>query len=348
MLIRGKKQVLTIVLLGCLLSSGLTVSAAMVPKDSESLRPIVSDTIIRQGLDAIGLLYHGTYTKSVKLIHLEAWFNAQPSVEYASLIDTSITVKFIDGSYTVLLDPFPMDTSFSLNFPVAVKHECLGNTTGPSAVILNPDEYTYGHRQCQHIITTLLRHDYHIEYLANDAVTLSYLRYNLSADIIYMDTHAGFFDTDGDNQSDAVVIATGEPWTNDTEQTYSFEYEHHMIVKGMIGDQGIIAFTPAFIDYYYPAETLPDSLVYMATCFATYDTSMAQAFLDAGASSYVGWSANTVFWTNSRTSTQAFHLLANGFTVKQVCSLIRSGGLFNRLLHSKLLYFGDGEHQIPR
>jgi hypothetical protein len=60
----------------------------------------------------------------------------------------------------------------------------------------------------------------------------------------------------------------------------------------MAGNQGIVAFTPAFIDYYLNLGDFPDSFVYMATCFATYDASMVQEFLDAGASVYIGWSQN--------------------------------------------------------
>ena len=246
------------------------------------------------------------------LFKLERWYNSHPLIEFASLIGTSITVKFIDGSYTVIMDPFPIKNEISLIQHLSFLHEMYGIANDKSAVLLNTAEYMYGHRQCKNIITTLLRHEYSIEYLANEAVDLSYLRHNLSADIIYMNTHAGYFDVDGDHQADAVVIATGEFWTNETEQKYAFDYQNKLIVKGMVGNQGFVAFTPAFIDYYYTPGDFPDSLVYMATCFATYDESMAQEFLDAGASVYVGWSQNTVFWTNSRTSVNAFRLLANG------------------------------------
>ncbi len=162
-----------------------------------------------------------------------------------------------------------------------------------------------------------------------------------------MNTHAGYFDVDGDQQADAVVIATGEFWTNETEQKYSYEIENHLIVKGIVGDQGFIAFTPAFIEHYYSEKRFPDSLVFMATCYAMNDSSMGQAFLDAGAQVYMGWSQNTVFWTNSRISVQVFRLLACGLTVQQICRLIRSGGFYNWLFHSKLTYVGDGTYQMP-
>jgi hypothetical protein len=236
----------------------------------------------------------------------------------------------------------------SVDSSVVFSQEYFSVSSNHTAVVLNADEYLYGHRQCMKIITSLLKKDYTITYLANEAVDLSFVRHNLSRDIVYMNTHAGYFDIDGDHQSDAVVIATGEHWTNDTEQKYSFEYQNKMIVKGMVGDTSFIAFTPAFIDYYYEPEKFPDSLVFMATCYAAYDTSMAQAFLDAGASAYVGWSQDTIFWTNSWASVHALRLFAHGLTVQQVCTLIRSGGFYNWLFHSKLVYFGDGDHQIPR
>jgi hypothetical protein len=245
------------------------------------------------------------------------------------LFISSISVQVINGEQN-LSAPQPNSTASS-----------------PCAVILNPSEYVYGHRQCQTIINILMQHHYNIEYKANDAVTISYLRYNLTADVVYMNTHAGYFDLDGDQRPDAVVIATGEHWTNETPQIYAFEYQHKMIVKGMVGDTGFIAFTPAFIAYYYPPGSLSNSLIYMATCYASYDSTMAQAFLNASAEAYIGWTQNTVFWTNSKTSVESFRLLASGRTVEFVCHHIRYGGFYNWLFHSKLVFYGNGAYRIP-
>jgi hypothetical protein len=209
MLIRGKRS-LSLLLLISIIDSGILVQATHFPQRSESLTSIPSKSIIRQGLSEIESIHFGPFTPKVRLTLLEAWLNANRFIEYASRIEASITVKFIDGSYTVLIDPFPLKIKSSRTPSMTSKLERYGISNGSSAVLLNPEEYAYGHRQCQQIITILLRHDYQITYLANDAVTLSYLRFNLSADIVYMNTHAGFFDTDGDHQADAVVIATGE------------------------------------------------------------------------------------------------------------------------------------------
>jgi hypothetical protein len=344
---RQRKRVFGLLLLLCFILSSASVQTHLIQQQSPLSTSIPHDEIIHRGILDVGIEQQDSQGRSSFLSKLERWYNSHPLIEFASLVGTSITVKFIDGSYTIIMDPLQRKNEYIIDPASSFLHERYGIVNDKSAVLLNIAEYMYGHRQCKNIITTLLRHEYSIEYLANEAVDLSYLRHNLSADVIYMNTHAGYFDVDGDHQADAVVIATGEFWTNETEQKYAFDYQNKLIVKGMVGDQGIVAFTPAFIDYYYAPGDFPDSLVYMATCLAAYDASMAQEFLDAGASVYVGWSQNTVFWTNSKTSVNAFRLLANGLAVQQVCRLIGSGGFYNWLFHSKLMYYGDGEHRIP-
>jgi len=342
-----RKRFYGLLLLICLILGSASVQTHLAQQQSPLSTSIPYDEIIHQGILDGGIEQQDSQGRSSFLSKLERWYSSHPLIEFASLVGTSITVKFIDGSYIVILDPLQRKNEYIIDPPSSFLHERYGIVKDKSALLLNTAEYMYGHRQCQNIIATLLRHEYSIEYLANEAVDLSYLRHNLSADIIYMNTHAGYFDVDGDHQADAVVIATGEFWTNETEQKYAFDYQNKLIVKGMVGNQGFVAFTPAFIDYYYVPGDFPDSLVFMATCFATYDASMAQEFLDAGASVYMGWSQNTIFWTNSKTSVNSFRLLANGLTAQQVCKLIGSGGFYNWLFHSKLIYYGDGEHRIP-
>jgi hypothetical protein len=340
-------KILTIFLLLFLFLSSTSVQTQIIEQRFDSSVLVSHDDIIREGIQAIRIEQNKKKTSFDLLCDLERWYNLHPLIEYASLLGTSITVKFVDGSNTVVMDPSLEKDEVFLDFIHPFLNERYGTEKSNTAVILNVAEYMYGHYQCQRIITTLLKHDYSIRYLANQAVNLDCIKNNLSADIIYMNTHAGYFDVDGDHQADAVVIATGEFWTNETEQKYAFDYQNKLIVKGMVGDQSFIAFTPAFIEQYYAPGGFSDSLVFMATCYALYDTSMAQMFLDAGASVYMGWSQNTVFWTNSKTSVNAFRLLSYGLTVQQVCRLIQSGGFYNWLFHSKLIYYGDGDHRIP-
>ncbi|UCF12731.1 MAG: hypothetical protein JSW06_00340 [Thermoplasmatales archaeon] len=351
-----KKRYIAILLL-ILIASG-TISHAQPLKNSFeqfSNTEINHNEIIDQGLQKLCkenklIINKPTLLpRTLLLIKLEKWYNSHPMVEFASLIETTITIKFIDGSYTLLIDIFKLMNNCNTKNEKTYHNPIYDfscNTLGQTALILNPSEYLYGNRHCKKIINILIDKGYNIVYLANEDVDLPYIKYNLQAEIIYMNTHAGYWDIDGDNESDAVVIATGEYWTNETEEIYQFEYENQMIVEGMVGDNSFIAFTPALIDHYYELGDLPDSMVYMATCYATFDDSMANAFLDSGASAYMGWTRNTIFWTNSLTSVLAFRLFARGFTVKQVCRLIRFGSILNFLIRSKLTFYGVGEHKI--
>lgn len=219
---------------------------------------------------------------------------------------------------------------------------------GQTALILNPSEYLYGDLHCRRIIKKLYNNGYNIIYVENEAVNLTFIEYELGAEVVYMNTHAGYWDIDGDQQADAVVIATGEHWTNNTTEIHHFEYENQMIVEGMAGDKSFVAFTPNLIEYYYQPSDLPDSVIYMATCHAGYDDTMANAFLESGAAAYIGWTRDTIFWTNSITSVLAFRLFSRGFSVMQVCKIIGYGGFLNFLLRSKLIYYGNGDHKIPK
>jgi hypothetical protein len=342
-----RTKILSLVLFFLLFLSGLPLQAQLDEPRICLISPIPSTEIIQEGIQVVRGEQNLGADTSKRLVELVTWYNQHPFIDYASLIETSITVKFIDGSYVILMNPLCEKQGYIRDSLSPSLHERYIGGTNKTAVILNPSESMYGHYQCQRIITTLLNHDYSIEYLANQAVDLPFIKNNLTAAIIYMNTHAGYFDVDGDHQADAVVIATGEFWTNETEQKYAFDYQNKLIVKGMVGDQGVIAFTPALIEQYYAPGRFPDSLVFMATCYALYDTSMAEKFLDAGASVYIGWSQDTVFWTNSKTSVSAFRLLSYGLTAQQVCRIIRYGGFYNWLFHSRLIYYGDGGHRIP-
>lgn len=339
------RKKICVLILFILISVG-TLSQAQPLKISSELsdREINYSKIIDQGLQTIHKWEKiDSHTSSCLLLELAEWYNSHSQVEFATLVETTITIKFMDGRYTLLMDIF-LDR-FNIEKQSTFYDFSSDYTPRQTALILNPSEYLYGNRHCKKIINKLMGKGYNTVYLANEDVDLPYIECNLYAEIVYMNTHAGYWDIDGDRQGDAVVIATGEYWTNQTEEIYQFEYENQMIVEGMVGDKSFIAFTPALIEYYY-TDDLPDSLIYMATCHATYDDSMANAFLESGASAYMGWTRNTVFWTNSFTSVLAFRLFTKGFKVKQVCGLIRFGGIYNFLPRSKLTYYGNGDYRI--
>lgn len=354
----NEKRYITIILLLIIITS-VTYSQAQ-PLEKNNYQ-IPKKEIINQGLKLLNKnnILEKNYANILQyrssLLELEKWYNSHPMVEFASLIKSTITVKFIDDSYTILMDIFSTQHTSCFEY-ITKSYTAKGSISNyksdinaeQTALILNPSEYLYGNLHCKRIINKLHKNGYNIYYLENEAVDLKYIKYQLTEEIVYMNTHAGYWDVDGDHQPDTVVIATGEHWTNKTTQIHQFEYENQMIVEGMVGKKSFVAFTPSLIEYYYQPEELPDSLIYMATCHATYDDSMANAFIESGANAYIGWNQNTVFWTNSLTSVLVFRLLLRGLTVQQVCKIIGYGSCLNFLLRSKLTYYGEGEHRIQK
>ncbi|MBU0497845.1 MAG: hypothetical protein KKC68_04850 [Candidatus Thermoplasmatota archaeon] len=266
-------------------------------------------------------------------------------IQNVSLHGTCISVEFNDGYYIILLeiDNEPFFNRESLYEPAIFYLQDGGDDT---ALVLHPFRDVYGSRQCRIITRILKTHGYNPRYMVNDAVDLRFIEQNLSAEIIYMNTHAGYWDINRTLGLETVVIATGEEWTNDTPSTYAFEYSHHFIVEGMIGKRSVIAFTPELIEYYYNESAFNNSLVFMATCDALHDASMASIFISKGAAVYMGWTRDTIFWTNNLASIWVFRLLSLGLSIEQICQIIGSGGVYNTLFRSTLSFMGDGSFRF--
>jgi len=265
---------------------------------------------------------------------------AHPDIKHTTIIQNSITVEFTDGYTLVILDPSLLENSHILS------NQCDNQKTNPSAnaLLLNPFAWVYGTRQCRIIKRILSSNDISTIYVENEKVDLRFIENNLSSEIIYMNTHAGYWEINKSTRNNSVVIATGELWTNTTPSKYHFEYTNNLIVEGVVGKTSYIAFTPALIEQYYNESAFNESFIYMATCHALYDESMASVFLDKDARVYVSWTQDTVFWTNNLASIWTFRLLDLGLPIKNICDLIGSGGFYNWLFDSELAYSGDGEY----
>ena len=280
-------------------------------------------------------------THNLKSIAHELHYNQY--IKKATCIQQSITIEFTDGYQLVILEPKIQERKHMIVNDIDHLQSTIIDST-QTALLLHPFAQIYGTRQCR-IISRLLKYkNIATTYIGDQDVNLQYIQQNLSADIIYLNTHAGFWDLNGSQRTESVIIATGEEWTNDTPSKYSFEYTNQFIVEGMVGKTGYIAFTPALIEYYYNNTAFNDSLIYMATCHALHDSSMASVFLDKDAAVYLSWTQDTVFWTNSLTSIWTFRLLSLGISIESICKIIGRGGFYNWLFDSKLSYLGDGNY----
>jgi hypothetical protein len=107
MIRKGKQAFIVLFILGFLIS-GLNTTGQMVcqPFNLPPSMHLPSDAIIQQGLRTIGSERQKISDHTSLLTMLKDWYKRQQLVAFASLIGSTITVKFIDGSYTVIMDAF--------------------------------------------------------------------------------------------------------------------------------------------------------------------------------------------------------------------------------------------------
>ena len=81
----------------------------------------------------------------------------------------------------------------------------------------------------------------------------------------------------------AVTIQSGVPLTVST----LLDYQHDFVTGRLVVSNGTIGISPGYIATY--SEEFPDSLVYVGACYSTHSQMLARAFLDKGASTFLGF-----------------------------------------------------------
>ena len=134
---------------------------------------IDGEDIIRQGICEIRSRYPSMVTLRMSFFipllcqKLEQWLSGHPSVDFASFAENTITVRFVDGSYTLIIDPF---YSFHNIWESPIQSgdtDCSPTSTlqtYPTALVLNPTAYMYGTRHCRKITSLLQHRGYSIVY----------------------------------------------------------------------------------------------------------------------------------------------------------------------------------------
>ncbi len=96
---------LSVFILLCLLLGSGSAHIQQAYQPANSAIPIEYDAILKKGIHDIAINQNADNQPTDIVVQLEQWYHQHPSIEYASLVGSSITVKFIDGSYTVVLAP---------------------------------------------------------------------------------------------------------------------------------------------------------------------------------------------------------------------------------------------------
>ena len=226
-------------------------------------------------------------------------------------------------------------SSNDYSFGVSPQKNPVASDGEKTAVILNPFQWQRGDLPCSSVKDDLENGGYDVTYKVNDEVSITFLKYGLTADVVFVRGHGVYADLikDDDNASDTVVLASGEEWTDETEKLYKDDIKEKRIKRMWLDDDhknetDYVSYTPSFINYYYKDSHFPEnSLVFMATCESAADDSMANAFINkengAGAGTYIGWKNSINNRTNTFFSLRTFKLLyRRGFTVEKTCNRI--------------------------
>ena len=186
--------------------------------------------------------------------------------------------------------------------------------TNSSAVLLDPFDWQGGvfHNPdlFNAIKSDLQSAGYSVTYYKNTQVTISSIETKLDAGVVFNRGHGGYDSSTGD-----VIICSGERWS---ESKYTTEQANGWVIRAWIEHGGqyydFFTYTPGLISNYY--SNLPNSLIYMESCEGLHNSTMADAWLGAGAGAYMGWTKSVTVVYGDSTAEENFHdLCINGLSV---------------------------------
>lgn len=112
-------------------------------------------------------------------------------------------------------------------------------------------------------------------------------------------------------------LITGEIVTDDNSLEYKEDIDNHRIGHVYKGSKDYWAIRPEFLEYYYASQMLPSSLIVVEGCASLSNPSLASAFVDVGAETYVGYTMEVVEPLTSYDMRTLFkNLCDKGYTVK--------------------------------
>ena len=207
--------------------------------------------------------------------------------------------------------------------------------TNSSAVLLDPFEWQGGvfHNPelFDSIKSDLQSAGYSVTYYKNTQVTISLIETKLDSGVVFNRGHGGY-----DSSTGNVILCSGERWSS---SKYTYEQSQGWVIRAYILHNGVyydfFTYTPGLISNYY--SNLPNSLIYMESCEGLKNSSMADAWLGAGAGAYMGWTKSVLVVDGDNAAEENFQdLCINGLSVCQVVAKRYSS------IGAKLEYEGTG------
>ncbi len=207
--------------------------------------------------------------------------------------------------------------------------------TNSSAILLDPFDWQGGvfHNPglFNAIKSDLQTAGYSVTYYKNTQVTISLIETKLDTGVVFNRGHGGY-----DSSTRQVIICSGERWNS---SKYQYEQSQGWVVRAWILHYGqyydFFTYTPGLISNYY--SNLPNSLIYMESCEGLKNSTMANAWLNADAGAYMGWTKSVLVVDGDAAAEENFHdMCINGLSV---CQVVKKGYVS---AGAKLQYKGTG------
>jgi hypothetical protein len=171
------------------------------------------------------------------------------------------------------------------------------------AIVLAPFNWDFGATDDGPGIYQILKNSscpaFDITYLLNSAVTVDVIKTLHQYGVVAVTTHGDTYykgllslwqeKWGWDYWFGQVVFLTGQTATTSNKAAYEIDLKKGRLAITSNASGGYYAVLPSFIRH-YSVNKYPDSLVYIGACRSTYNSSMANAFLDSGAKTYLGYS----------------------------------------------------------
>ncbi len=141
------------------------------------------------------------------------------------------------------------------------------------------------------------------------------------------------------NNRESVIICTNDRMTTAGELISNFT---DLATGRSMLINNAFAITPSFISYY--SGSFDDSIIYVGSCRSTYNSTMANAFINAGAGAYIGYDNYVGYTFAYNHGKDAFVELVDGDTVSELDDL---GDTDSAPDYAVFEYIGDEDATLP-